>query len=388
MEAQGLTSQFDLSHLNPKAYSETGTVSSSSRVRAADAQQTLGDLASETGGRSFLHGVGGSRIANRVLDDLSCLYLVSFDPSEYREDVPYRVSVEVRREGVEVRSRGMIVFPSESSRLTSRLVHAFGSAGEIDDTFTVRIGLVPIEFDRKAYRALLQVSVPANPLPGASWDLGATILARNDVREQISGRIQVSGPGIPVVLEREIEIEPGAQEIVSVALESRTGLVASEEITIDWPAPADDRAVLTPIALLQPENGAFLRDDKTRRRGSLAQGENGLTRVERPTALIGLVCHSRKQKGQLRVERSLIGRSAQTFPPLTFDLEEDRCAQVRDLLPAGSLIPGYYRYEVRVLEDETLLHERSREFYAVSAEPASAPLPPGNPARSESPGGG
>jgi VWFA-related protein len=395
VEAQGLTSQFDLSHLNPKAYSETGAVSSSSRVRASDAQRALADMAVETGGRVFLHGVRGPRIVTRILDDFACRYLISFDPSRYREDVPYRVKVEIDRPGVEARARGQIVFPSESSRLTARLSHAFGSAGTLDDAFAVRIGLVPIGFEDGAYRALLQVSVPGTPLPGAAWDLGATVLAGNEILEEVSGHIEVSAPGVRVVLEREIDLAPGEREIVSVAHESGTGLVASEELVVDWPAPSEERVALSPIALVQPTRGAFLRDEQSRLRGSLAQGATDPTRIEHPAALIGLVCHSRRQKGQLVVERSLVGRSARTFPPLTLDLDEDRCAQFRDLLPRGSLVPGYYRYEVRVLEEGTLVQERSREFYAVSEAPAGAPppareapLPPGNPAASEPGDGG
>jgi VWFA-related protein len=363
IEARGLVNEIDLNLLNPKAFASTGTVASTSRVRVGDAQRALGDLATETGGRAFLHGVRGARIAERILDDASCLYLASFDPSGFREDVPLRVSVSVSRPGVQVRSRGRIVFPSESTRLTTRLLRAFGTAGEIADPFDLRVGLVPVSFEGGRYSALLQVSVPGSPLSGAAWDLGVSLVSKRKVRSESSGRIQVSGPGVPVVLESEIRFEPGAHEVVSVAHEATTGFVASEETVLDWPAPGRDRAVLTPFVLLQPFSAAFLRDGETRLQGSLVLGAAEAARADRHTALVGLVCHGRRQKGPLSVERTLTGRHEESFPPLLLDLDEDRCAQVRDLLPADTLPPGYYRYEVRVSEQGEILHERSLEFF-------------------------
>jgi hypothetical protein len=294
--------------------------------------------------------------------------MASFDPGRFRQDAPLRVSVKVRRPGVEVRSRGRMVFPSESSRLTTRLLRAFGTADEIADPLDVRIGLVPTGFDDGAYSALLQISVPATPLQGGTWDLGASLISERKVRGETSGRIRVGGPGVPVVLESEIRFKPGEYEIVSVAHEEVTGLLASSRTVVTWPSPGDARARATPISLLQPVSAAFLRDGETRKRGSLACALSDTVRIDRPTALIGLVCHSRRQKGPLRIERSLAGRSEQSFDPLILDLEEDRCAQVRDLLPADSLAPGFHRYDLRVVEGGEVLHEGSREFFAVSAD--------------------
>ena len=77
---------------------------------------------------------------------------------------------------------------------------------------------------------------------------------------------------------------------------------------------------------------------------------------------MGLVCTARRHEGLLRVERSLIGGTTVDFPLLQFDLAGERCAQVRDLIPAGSLGPGAYRYEVRVLQSGSVLHRASTDF--------------------------
>ena len=380
IEARGLINEIDLGLLNPKAFNKTGAVASGSRVRVGDAQRALGDMATETGGRAFLHGVRAARIADRILDDTSCLYVASFDPSGFREDTPLRVVVSVARPGVDVVARGRIVFPSESTRLTTRLLSAFGTAGEISDPFEVRVGLVPLSFEGGKYSALLQVSVPGSPLPDAAWDLGASLVSNRKVRSESSGRVQVGAAGVPVILESEIRFGPGPHEVVSVVHEATTGFVASEELSVDWPAPGPSSAILTPFVLLQPLSGAFLRDGETRSRGSLALDPAEALRTERPAALVGLVCRGRRQKGPLTVERKLIGRSEETFPPLLLEFGEERCAQVRDLLPAGSLPPGYYRYEVRVLDESETAQEQSLEFFAIEAgreQPGPEPGPPG-----------
>jgi hypothetical protein len=83
---------------------------------------------------------------------------------------------------------------------------------------------------------------------------------------------------------------------------------------------------------------------------------------------MGLVCRSRRHKGLLRVERALIGDAAVEFPLLQFELEHERCAQIRDLIPADSLRPGAYRYVLRVTRDGVVLHEVFRDFVAAAPE--------------------
>ena len=62
--------------------------------------------------------------------------------------------------------------------------------------------------------------------------------------------------------------------------------------------------------------------------------------------------------------RALIGNAALEFPALQFELDDDRCAQVVDLIPAESLPPGPYRYILRVLHEGSVLAEATRDFVA------------------------
>jgi hypothetical protein len=188
------------------------------------------------------------------------------------------------------------------------------------------------------------------------------------VLDEVSGTLAVGRPGIPLVLEREIALRPGFHEIVAVAHESTTDYVLSEHLQVSWPDPDRQAVTCGPLALLQPTAGAFVRAGVTRTAGSLARSDSETLRTELPTALMGLVCRSRRNKGQLRVERTLVGHSAVEFPSLEFELDSERCAQVRDLIPAGVLGPGTYRYEMRALRDGSVLHEVSREFVAATPE--------------------
>jgi hypothetical protein len=171
------------------------------------------------------------------------------------------------------------------------------------------------------------------------------------------------------VLEQEVELRPGPGEIVAVAHETASDFVLSDHMRIDWPEPGLDRAICEPIVLVQPTPGAFVRDGRTRTTGSLAQSDDVPVDATRPAALLSQVCRGSRENGEVRVERKLIGSSAVSVPVLDFDLGGDRCAQVRDVIPAGVLGPGSYSYEVQVLQRDSLLDRAQRSFRVAVPEP-------------------
>jgi VWFA-related protein len=366
--AQGLVTPFDRELVDAPAMTRTGAVPSSSRVRFRDAQNTLANLASETGGHVFLRGESPTRIAESVDEDFACVYTLSFDPTGFPEDEPLRVIVRVLREDVCLETRGRTVIQSASMQLAARLLSAFvvGGGGAID--LGLRANLVPTGFDRGAYAALLQICVPGTGVPNTRWELGATLINRDKVLDEVSASLAVERPGVPLVLEREITIRPGPHEIVAVAHEPDLGFVLSDHVQVSWPDPNRQPVTCGPLALLQPTTGAFVRDGSTRVRGSLARSAAEPVRTDLPTALMGLVCRNRRHKGLLQVERVLIGDTAVEFPLLQFELANERCAQVRDLIPTGRLRPGPYRYVMRVLHEGSVLHEVSRDFVAAAPE--------------------
>ncbi len=362
--AQGQQTALDLTHPDGLAMSMTRTVPGSAQARHRDTQNTLGNLAAETGGEAFLRGRPARKIARGILDDFSCMYVVTYDPLDLPENAPLRVVVKVKREGVILQSRGRTVIRGESARMAARLRSAFLFDRDPASGSELTAQLVPTGFDNGTYSGLLQISAPGMALPSTVWDIGASIVFRDKVREEVSGRHQLRDSDVDIVLEREIRIEPGLNEIVAVAHETTTDLVLSARLQIDWPDPDKRRITTGPISVLQPETAAFVRVKDQRSSGSLARPTRDGIDPTRPTALVGLVCRNKRMKGALDVERTLEGGSSIEFPPLEFELAEDRCAQIRDVIPARSLGPGTYRYTVRVLHDGELVDESVQPFVA------------------------
>jgi hypothetical protein len=328
-------------------------------------------MSAESGGYAFLNGVRAGKIAERVREDSGCVYLLSFDPSGFATDAPLRLVVTTSRPGVELRTRGRLVLQSASSRRTSEILRAFSSPDSIADPFAIGAGLIPTGFARGQYTALLQVSAPGLPLQGTTWDLGASLVTGDKVRESASGRVSAARPDIPVILERQVTLKPGVHELVAVAHEERSGMVASATVTVDWPQLADDGTKVGPIALLQPAHGAFVRQGETRGTGSRLVGpEHPLART-RPAAFVSLVCRGKRTE-TVTVARGLVGESAHDFPDQELGTEDGRCVQIRDVVPSNSLRHGYYRYVVTVRASDKTLDEGYRDFVVELGEPGGA----------------
>ena len=366
--AQGLVTPHDPALLSAQGVSRSGTADHTPRTRFHDAQDTLAHMARETGGDVFLQGEEAARIAESIEESYACLYTLSFDPTGLPQDVPLRATVEVTRPGVRARSRGRIVLPSRETVLVQHLLGAFTFGEEASSDFGLKASLVPSGFARGAYSALLQISVPEALFPTAEWELGASLIARDRVVGEVSGKLAVTRGGVPLVLEREVEIRPGPHRVAAVAREASSDFIVAEQIDLSWPDPDAQPVTCGPLALLQPTEGAFVREGRTRTLGSLARTTEEPVQAGLPTALMGLVCRDRKPRGPLRVERSIVGQAVLDFPPLALDFGSERCVQVRDLIPAGRLRPGGYRYLVRALADDKLVGESSREFTAVGPE--------------------
>ncbi len=345
--------------------------------RIKHAQDSLVGLAAESGGRAFLNGVSATRIAAQIQQDLSCVYLLSFDGSHLRDNGSYRVVVRSKRRGVDTRVRGRITVQSESRRLTSRLLAAFATPESRKSEFPVRGLVIPTGFSKGKYSALVQLFVPASPLPATSWDLGLSLISHGEVAEEVSGHIQLTGPGIPVVLETEMRFSPGAVRLVAVAHETTGNSISTDEVELSWPDPNDAEVTLGPFVVMQPGTAAILRDEDLRRSGAVAVREDQPAKAGLPTAMIGIVCRGKSKKGKLRIERKLVGEAGSFAPfgDMVLDLSDDRCAQIRDFIPAGSMSSGVFRYEVRVLRKDVELASTVRLFSAVSDEefPAATP---------------
>ena len=112
-----------------------------------------------------------------------------------------------------------------------------------------------------------------------------------------------------------MSFRPGPFEIITVAHETTADQVATGRLEGAWPDPDAAPAAVGPIALMQPAAGVFLRETQVQRTGARALDPRETAKIDRPTALVALICRGKSTKSKLRVERSLSGESAVPFEP-------------------------------------------------------------------------
>lgn len=340
-------------------------------ARLASAQDSLAGWSAETGGRAFLNGGRPAKMARRIEEDLACMYLISFDASLVPSSQPLAVSVRVARPGVSTRTRGRMYVPTESQVLTSRLLTAFlGVGADAEDPQRLRGAVAPIDFRDGKYTALVHVIAPAMRFPGAVWDVGASLLSRDAVREAAAGHVRMSAPGAPLVFEAEMSIPPGEYEVVMVAHENTTDQIVRGQVEGVLVDPREEGTAVVSIAVLQASRGSvFYRKAGEVRSGEgrVACGDSCTVRTDETTAILSLVCRgSGKGRSVWRAERSLAGESSVAFPPQEVELEKGaRCIQLRDLVPESTLGEGAFVYEVRVVEGGQELATARRDLYAM-----------------------
>ena len=337
-----------------------------------DAQTTLGSLAAETGGRSFINGISPAKMAAQILGDMSCVYLLSFAPGGFPQDQALTVSVEVKRPNVKSTVRGRLVIQSEGARLTGRVLGAFASPSATGASdANVRVGLIPISYKDGHFRARVQIAMTGSTVPITTWDLGASLVSKGVVWQDGSGRIQVSLPNTPVIYEKDMDFAPGDYDLVAVAHETQTDTVSSKEVHGSWPKLDAELASLGPIAVSQPRTGGFLRNGQSRTQGAVVVADDEILRGDSPTAVITLVCRAKDQKRPLKVVRTLLGETSTPVGSTELDLTTERCGQIVDLIPSRMLGAGTYRFVITVSSDGNELTRGERTLVV----PDKAPTP-------------
>ena len=373
IEGQGVGGGSSLIQSRNSAFSGGNQASAkinSQRIR--DAQGTLDSLAAETGGRSFLNGVAPSRMATQILADLSCVYLLSFDPKDFPQDKPLTVAVAVKGRTLKTTVRGRLVIQSDSARLTGRVLSAFASpeAGTTSASQGLHVGLIPIGYKEGAFKARVQVAVAGSKVPVTTWDIGASLVSHGVVRQDGSGQIQVTLPNTPVVYEQDMDFAPGEYELVAVAHELQTDTLLSKETRGAWPKLDTELASLGPIAVSQPRPGGFVVNGKNQTKGAVVVGEDEPLRSESVTAVFTLVCRAQDQKRPLSVVRHLVGERDTPVGTTQLDMTAERCAQVIDFIPPKMLGAGRYRFVVTVSSDGQDLARGERALSVPEAPPA------------------
>lgn len=233
--------------------------------------------------------------------------------------------------------------------------------------------LIPTGFQGGKYFAMIQVSVDGSPLPDTTWQLGASFVSDDRAPDVFSGRVPAGEPGTPVVFEAQVEFEPGSHALTIEARETSGGQSGTRKLQGRWPDPNAEPATVSPVVLLQPAQGAFLRGESARGQGALALQDDDPVRNQLPTAVVSVVCRAANWPDAVRVERKLEGSSSVEFETIVLQPGHDQCAQVRDLIPPGTLGSGHFQYVVRVMADIREITRGVREFAAVADTRGSGP---------------
>ena len=316
----------------------------------SETQRSLRMMAAETGGRAFVNGVTTERIVSGVREDRSCMWLLSFDAAQFPRDTFLPVSVSVDVPGVTVHARTQALVQSTSERIKNRLLARF--ALDLDSTpAALQAGVVPLGWKDGKYRARIQVVAPATPLPSSTWDLGASMVIRDKVVAETSARATVADAEVPLALEEEVDVRPGAYELVAVARETTTDQIVSSRHQGTWPDPDTARATVVQPTVLQKTEAAFTGDGQVGMVGRIVHGEDDWLDPTRSTNLVALVCRGKKVQSAFVVERAVVGAHSVPFPALTLDLGDERCGQISDVIPAHVLTAGQYRHHIVVREN-------------------------------------
>ena len=326
--------------------------------RDASAEDSLVSLGLETGGEAFLRGVPADKIATRVSQRLGCLYVLSFRPGSLARDKTLPVTVAISRQGATPRAQGLTVIPSASTRKISRLLAAFTLGTGDSAGGGLSVSIVFLSAGKTRYRVLAQVRTPSVAVPNAAWDLGASLLTGEAVREDFSARVSADVAGVPFVVEKEITLGSGPYEIVAVG-QLNGDQVFSSRVDGTLPRPSDGASV-SPIAALQLGTAAFSRRGLTRAAGAIVLGRNEPVNNQKPLALISVVCREGKSDAET-VVRTLSGSDTVAFDPIRID-RADRCIQIRDVIPAKTLGSGEFRYSVELKRRDEVLQAGGLQF--------------------------
>jgi hypothetical protein len=340
------------------AISGRGLVATTSLSSAADS--AIASLALNTGGRHFLGGASDEGIQQAILRDTSCRGQIGFDPTGLPLDRPLSFRVETPKGGPRLRVPPRIVIQSDRERIRARLLAATLGVSDGDASTEVLATVIPIGFANGEFEAMLQITARATTGDARRWDLGASILLDGRLIAAVQKGIEVPRPGIPVVLEHVVRFPPGGVSVEAVAHAIADDRIGRWTYRGDWEAPGAEGVSLTPIVMLQPGAGAIVRDGEARIGGSLAVESTNMVRADAPIAFVALLCGGGDGLG-VEVKRSLEGDRRVEFEtfPATFESDGVDCRQIRDVIPAGTLGDGAFRYTARVEAGGRVLAEGS-----------------------------
>ena len=281
-------------------------------------QESLRELAAATDGVAFVNVSNLESALTRMLSDVGTYYLLGYYSSNTKLDGKFRkISVRVKRPGVDVRARPGYLAPTEAEAATARVDRLMnGAAPGHSDT--------PPEFRRALdtltpTRGVVPLRVTASAAPGRIWitsELDATTIRGDGWQQGASARVSVeheSGAVAPII--KDIKVEPG-QRTFNV-LETGNGSLPPGRyvIRLSVTPQGGSLPLQTTIDVTVPVEGALIaRSGRVSRRGPstglqyVATADSRFQRTERIRFELPRLVEGAVGKGRL------LSRSGQELP--------------------------------------------------------------------------
>ncbi|HTM26539.1 MAG TPA: VWA domain-containing protein [Vicinamibacterales bacterium] len=341
-------------------------------------QDTLGSLASDTGGRAFLDSNDFAPAFERVQRDMSAYYLIGYATSNLAKDGRFRtIKVRVKKPSVKVEARGGYYadrdfqHTARADRETQLQEQLFSAVSATDLPVLVTASFFRLAADR--YFVPIAVAVPGSAIPvPADKDKDKLVLdvlgMVRDERGMPVGRIRQTMP-LPagstgtvaskqILYQSPVTLPPGRFSVKVVVRENTSGLMGSFEAPVTVPELKQAALKVSSVLLstqLQPAKET--RDNPLIRNGE--QLIPNLTHIvgkdqkmffyyevydpateTQPDVRTSLAFY----RGKVKVYETPVVERAQIDDP-------SRKAAVFQLeVPAGSLAPGFYTCQINIID--------------------------------------
>lgn len=347
---------------------------------------------------------------------MGCRYTIGVydrEPGEFRKR---EVQLEVRRPGLSVHHARSYSFRSPDERRQGRLTAAW-MAPEAFPGGLVRAHLFPLRpSSSKLWEGMLVVEFPPVALSDGSSSVqiqfGAVLRSGTEIPHRFSRELSVRNPTGAPLADRKVSfvqrvlLEPGTYELTCVA-DAKGGerLFATRHQVALPEIPRGEPFLVGPVL------GRRAGRDVVVRGGGLPKGKKELvdhpagdvvgtsssflpilvSEIEKREAVAAwtsacLVARSKAPRSAT-LERTLVddrGAGAGTLTPLELSLRSDdafRCEQALDIVPVGSLRPGSYRFEAKLVEAGATQPTQSAVPFAVVPKGSPSPATDGDAGR-------
>ena len=360
---------------------------------------SLARLANESGGRTTERTNDLSLGFARAQRDLACRYTLGFyvTPGEGRKRRQVRVGVS--RKGVHVRAPEWMRVADEQDRRT-RMLRAAYADPDLFDNPLIRLVSVPLEpLSGKSWNAvsLLNFPIPNEP-QAVGVDVGATLTREGTILRKFGNAFRVepraglAGDDRPVTIFSEGEIKPGRYTLTVVlnrAGDTERVHTSNAQITVPE-VPAEELFVRGPVLARTLGEGVLLRAtkkgleeyDRSGRMQEIVGAEGSFEplivhQIEADDTLLAAwsVCTvdgKWKAPPAATIERTVIGRDgsgeAYRLDPIALDIPakgKARCQSYVDSVPAGTLDPRLYDFNITVLDAEGEMVTRGLGLFLV-----------------------